>query len=78
MIKLEVNEKGIATAELKGQMADICGELTFALIKVIKEDKRFASALRIALLVTGEMEMSTAEKVALVKTMIEFKDGEKK
>lgn len=76
MIKIEVNEKGEATVELKGQMADICGELTFALIKVIKEDKRFASALRIALLLTGETEMSTKEKVALLETMFEFKDGE--
>ena len=78
MIKLEVNEKGNTTVELKGKIPDICTDLTMLLLDVIKANKRFAGALRMALLATGEMKMPTAEKVALVKTMIEFKDGEKK
>jgi len=75
MIKLEVNEKA-TTVELKGKIQDICTDLTSVLIEVIKKDKRFASAMRFALLLTGETEMSTKEKFALLKTIIEFKDGE--
>lgn len=76
MIKLEVNEKA-TTVELKGEIRDICTELTMALLEVITKDKLFASAVRIALLLTGETEMPTAEKLALLETIIKFKDGEK-
>lgn len=75
MIKLEVNEKA-TTVELEGKTQDICTDLTIALIEVIKKDKRFASAIRFALLLTGETEMSTKEKFALLETIIKFKDGE--
>lgn len=75
MIKLKVNEK-TTTVKLKGKIQDICTDLTTALIEVIKKDKRFAGAIRFALLLTGETEMSTTEKFALLKTMIEFEDGE--
>lgn len=78
MIKLEVNEKGDATVKLEGKMEDILTNLTKVLVKVIKEDKRCASAVRIALLLTGEREMSTAEKLALLETIIERKADEKK
>ena len=76
MIKLEVNEKA-TTVELKGEIRDTCTELTMALLEVIKKDKRFASAVRIALLLTGETEMPIEETLALLETIIKFKDGEK-
>lgn len=78
MIKLEVNEKGEQTVELKGETPDICAELTMVLLKIIEKDNRFASAMRMTLLLTGEMKMPITEKLAMLKTMIEFKDGEKK
>ena len=76
MIKLEVNEKA-TTVELKGEIRDICTDLTMALLAVIKKDERFASALRIVLLLTGETEIPTAEKLAVLEAIIKFKDGEK-